>query len=144
MQALVTTAALGFTPGLELTRCKFPAASRVVASLRACAAPPAPPARLFEEELNLIYDSKCGVCQWEVDFLKARDPGGRLAFTDLEGADFEENVPRNGNLDYETALASFHAVKADGTLLSGMPVFQAAYSEVGLGWVWRVYDNKFA
>ena len=23
-----------------------------------------------------------------------------------------------------------------------MPVFQAAYGEVGLGWVWRVYDNK--
>ena len=149
MQALMTTmAALSFTPGLGLRR------TRVVASFtpglqlrRTRVAPPrsfaANPPRLFKEELNLIYDSKCGVCQWEVDFLKARDPDGKLTFTDLEGGDFEENAPRNGNLDYETALASFHAVKADGTLLSGMPVFQAAYSEVGLGWVWRVYDNKF-
>ena len=23
-----------------------------------------------------------------------------------------------------------------------MPVFQEAYGAVGLGWVWRVYDNK--
>ena len=25
-----------------------------------------------------------------------------------------------------------------------MPVFQAAYDAVGLGWVWRVYDNPLA
>ena len=25
-----------------------------------------------------------------------------------------------------------------------MPVFQAAYAAVGLGWVWAVYDNPFA
>jgi len=92
-------------------------------------------ARIFPEDLNLIYDSKCGVCQWEVDFLRSRDSEGRLTYTDLESEDFEENVPRNGYLDYETALASFHAVKADGTLLKGMPVFQAAYAAVGLGWV---------
>ena len=101
-------------------------------------------ARIFPEDLNLIYDSKCGVCQWEVDFLRSRDSEGRLTYTDLESEDFEENVPRNGYLDYETALASFHAVKADGTLLKGMPVFQEAYAAVGLGWVWNVYNNPLA
>jgi predicted DCC family thiol-disulfide oxidoreductase YuxK len=101
--------------------------------------------RLFgAAELNIIYDSKCGVCQWEVDFLKARDANNVLTYTDLESADFEENAPRNGYLDYETALASFHAVTADGKLLKGMPVFQAAYSAVGLGWVWRIYNNPIA
>ena len=64
--------------------------------------------------------------------------------TDLESADFEEGAARNGYLDYETALASFHAVKTDGTLLKGMPVFKEAYSAVGLGWVWAVYDNPLA
>lgn len=97
-----------------------------------------------EYELNLIYDSKCAVCQWEVDFLSQRDAEGRLMYTDLESDDFEEGVPRNGNLDYETALASFHAVRADGELLKGMPVFQAAYAAVGLGWVWRIYDLPIA
>ena len=77
-------------------------------------------------------------------FLKARDRGGRLTYTDLESPEFEEGAARNGYLDYETALASFHAVKADGELLSGMPVFQAAYAAVGLGWVWTVYDNPVA
>ena len=102
--------------------------------------------RLFPDgvELNLIYDSKCGVCQWEVDFLSARDSAGRLMYTDLEADDFEENAPRNGNLDYETALASFHAVTSNGEVLSGMPVFKAAYDAVGLGWVWSIYDNKLA
>ena len=95
-------------------------------------------------ELNLIFDSKCGVCQWEVNFLRDRDTNNKLTYTDLEAADFEENVAKNGYLDYETALASFHAVTAEGELLKGMPVFQAAYSAVGLGWVWRVYDNKYA
>ena len=94
-------------------------------------APPSPP----QAALNLIYDSKCGVCQWEIDFLRARDTEGRLTYTDLEAPDFEENVARNGFLDYETALSSFHAVRADGTLLRGMPVFREAYSAVGLGWV---------
>jgi len=104
----------------------------------------ASPARLFPQELNLIYDSKCGVCQWEVDFLRSRDSEGRLTYTDLESEDFEEGVPRNGYLTYETALASFHAVRADGTLLKGMPVFQEAYAAVGLGWVWSVYNNPLA
>ena len=51
---------------------------------------------------------------------------------------------RNGGLDYETALSSFHAVTADGRLLRGMPVFKAAYEAVGLGWVWAAYDNPVA
>lgn len=115
---------------------------------RACAVEPeeagTAPRRLFAEDLNLIYDSKCGVCQWEVDFLRRRDTEGRLTYTDLEAADFVEGSARNGYLDYATALASFHAVTSDGKLLKGMPVFKAAYDAVGLGWVWAVYDNPVA
>lgn len=99
---------------------------------------------LFDAELNLIYDSKCGVCQWEVDFLKERDAAGRLIYTDLEADDFEEGAARNGGLDYATALSSFHAVRADGELLAGMPVFREAYRAVGLGWVWAIYDQPLA
>ena len=121
--------------------------SAVVTSLRsqpAMAASPPPP-RLFPEELNLIYDSRCGVCQWEVDFLSARDKRGALTYTDLEADDWEDGAARNGGLDYPTALASFHAVRGDnGELLSGMEVFQAAYAAVGLGWVWKMYDNPLA
>ena len=130
-------------------------ASRRAPPPRACAVEPpplqaeeaaaaVPEGRLFAEDLNLIYDSRCGVCQWEVDFLRKRDTKGRLTYTDLEAADFAENSARNGYLDYATALASFHAVTADGELLKGMAVFQAAYDAVGLGWVWRVYDNPLA
>ena len=104
--------------------------------------PTTPAPALFDNELNLIYDSKCAVCQWEVDFLRSRDERGRLTFTDLESEAFEEGAARNGRLDYATALSSFHAVRADGELLSGVESFRAAYDAVGLGWVWALYDNR--
>ena len=75
---------------------------------------------------------------------RARDKLGKLTYTDLEAPGFEEGAARNGYLDYETALSSFHAVTAEGELLKGMPVFKAAYDAVGLGWVWAVYDNPIA
>ena len=149
-------ARLSPTGGSSSARPQLTSASRRAPPPRACAVEPpplqaeeeeeeaVPEGRLFAEDLNLIYDSRCGVCQWEVDFLRKRDTKGRLTYTDLEAADFAENSARNGYLDYATALASFHAVTADGELLKGMAVFQAAYDAVGLGWVWRVYDNPLA
>ena len=100
--------------------------------------------RLFPQELNLLYDSKCVVCRWEVDFLSARDSEGKLTYTDVESPEYDDTAARNGRVDYETALASFHAVRSDGEVLRGMQVFQEAYKAVGLGWVWAIYDNPVA
>ena len=52
-------------------------------------------AELFPERLNIIYDSKCSVCQWEVDnltYLMSKLPGADkepklIRFTDLESDD---------------------------------------------------------
>lgn len=100
--------------------------------------------RLFPQELNLLYDSKCAVCRWEVDFLSARDSEGKLTYTDVESPEYDETAARNGRVDYGTALASFHAVRSDGEVLRGMQVFQEAYKAVGLGWVWAIYENPVA
>jgi predicted DCC family thiol-disulfide oxidoreductase YuxK len=102
--------------------------------------------RLFPEELNVIYDSQCNVCKWEVEFLKRRDlkrhqGRPRIKFTDLEGVDtgpYNPHDPANANITYPQALASMHAVTYRGDILKGVPVFIKAYELVGLGWLWSL------
>lgn len=102
-----------------------------------------PSERLFPEELNILYDSKCNVCKLEIDFLKRRDrrlhgSNTRLKFTDLESNDYNEDDPVNGRVDYETGMKSMHAITSDGKVVVGVPVFQLAYQQVGLGWLFAV------
>ena len=99
--------------------------------------------RLFDQDLNILYDSQCNVCRWEIDFLRRRDERlhgratTRLRFTDLEGL-YDETDPANGGITYAQALQSMHAVTHDGQILQGVPVFVRAYQAVGLGWLWRI------
>eukprot|EP00522_Entomoneis_paludosa_P001145 CAMPEP_0172466216 /NCGR_PEP_ID=MMETSP1065-20121228/55529_1 /TAXON_ID=265537 /ORGANISM="Amphiprora paludosa, Strain CCMP125" /LENGTH=243 /DNA_ID=CAMNT_0013222957 /DNA_START=15 /DNA_END=746 /DNA_ORIENTATION=+ len=100
--------------------------------------------RLFPEELNVLYDSKCNVCKLEIDFLRKRDlrlnggdgetPQPRLRFTDLE-SDYNESDPRNGGITYAVGMKSMHAVTSSGEVMKGVPVFEKAYEQVQLGWL---------
>lgn len=108
--------------------------------------------RLFPEELNIIYDSKCNVCNLEIEFLRRRDvrlaqkrrqndngqTTTRLKFTDLESGNYDPNDPANGGVTYATGMASMHAVTANGKVVSGVPVFAMAYQQVNLGWLFSV------
>eukprot|EP00535_Pseudo-nitzschia_heimii_P007995 CAMPEP_0197178200 /NCGR_PEP_ID=MMETSP1423-20130617/3562_1 /TAXON_ID=476441 /ORGANISM="Pseudo-nitzschia heimii, Strain UNC1101" /LENGTH=281 /DNA_ID=CAMNT_0042627903 /DNA_START=133 /DNA_END=978 /DNA_ORIENTATION=+ len=99
--------------------------------------------RLFSEEINVLYDSKCNVCKLEMDWLVSRDvrlngsDRPRLKLTDLED-DYDATDPSNGGIDYATGMAAIYAVKHDGTVYKGVPVFEMAYDQVGLGWIWRI------
>lgn len=104
------------------------------------------PDLLFRERLNIIYDSKCSVCQWEVDnltHLMSTLPGSEneprlIRFTDLEAEDgYDETDPRNGGITYEDGMRSFRAVRTDGSTIKGIDVFKEAYSIVEYGWLWR-------
>lgn len=111
--------------------------------------------RLFPEEINVLYDSKCNVCKLEMDWLVSRDiringPRNRkLKLTDLEGVEsgFDATDPSNGGIDYDTGMAAIYAIKHDGTVYKGVPVFEMAYAHVGLGWIWKInqisFVNKF-
>ncbi|KAL7560816.1 hypothetical protein ACA910_013252 [Epithemia clementina (nom. ined.)] len=104
--------------------------------------------RLFPEELNVIYDSKCNVCKLEIDFLRQRDmrlngtrkssTGPKLRFTDLESGSYDESDPRNGGISYAVGMSSMHAVTPSGQILNGVPVFEKAYQRVQLGWLFRI------
>ena len=101
--------------------------------------------RLFPEEINVLYDSKCNVCKLEMDWLVSRDiringsDNRKLRLTDLEDKNgFDATDPSNGGIDYDRGMAAIYAVKHDGTVYKGVPVFELAYDQVGLGWIWKI------
>jgi len=100
-------------------------------------------ARLFPEELNIIYDGKCNICKLEMDFLAKRDTqkinigAPKLKLTDLEDA-YNENDPINGGVSYKEGMTAIHAVTAEGNVIKGVPVFLLAYEKVNLGWLFQV------
>jgi len=99
--------------------------------------------RLFPEELNILYDSKCNVCKLEIDFLRRRDQRlnrgqPKLKFTDLESSQYNDQDPANAFIDYEKGMKAMHGVKPDGKLMVGVPVFSEAYKQVGLGWLFSI------
>lgn len=91
------------------------------------------PSRLFKEDINVLYDGKCSLCLFEINMLARMDSKGRIRFTDIEDSDVDLSKPENGHISYEKALANIHAVRYNGDILVGLPVFKAMYSAVGLG-----------
>lgn len=100
----------------------------------------AKPTKLFQQQLNVLYDSKCGLCNTEINFLRKKDKQGQLLFTDIEDPNYDENDPKNGLVSYEDAMEVIHAVAPDGSLVKGYDVFPAMYKAVGLSWVWPSRD----
>jgi len=100
--------------------------------------------RLFPEEINIFYDSKCNVCRLEMEWLRRRDRdiinvgAPKIRLTDLESPTFDMTDPANAGIDYERGMKSMTAVTADGRILQGVPVFRLAYEQVGLGWLFQI------
>ncbi|PZO48743.1 MAG: thiol-disulfide oxidoreductase [Phormidesmis priestleyi] len=86
-------------------------------------------------KINLLYDGDCPLCLREVSFLQKKDAGrGLVKFTDI--ADLSYDPAQNGGVDFETAMGRIHAVRADGTVVKNVAVFQAVYSALGIGWMY--------
>ena len=62
-----------------------------------------------------------------------------IRFTDLEADEgYNESDPANGGVTYTMGMTSFHAVKSNGEILHGVPVFVEAYDIVDQGWIWGI------
>ncbi|MGC1305700.1 MAG: DCC1-like thiol-disulfide oxidoreductase family protein [Phormidesmis sp.] len=86
-------------------------------------------------KINLLYDGDCPLCLREVNFLQKKDAGrGLVKFTDI--ADVDYRPEENGGIDFETAMGRIHAVRADGTVVKNMAVFQEVYDALGIGWLY--------
>jgi predicted DCC family thiol-disulfide oxidoreductase YuxK len=105
--------------------------------------------RLFPEEINILYDSKCNVCRWEMEWLRRRDreivnaSEPKIRLTDLEDPSFDPLDPANGGINYVKGMSSMTAVTADGKVIEGVPVFRLAYQQVGLGWLFAITQWPF-
>ena len=97
-----------------------------------------------KQKLNLIYDSKCILCQKEIMFLQKRDKDDQIIFTDIESDSYDPNDAKNGYINYKEGMQIIHAVKSDGTILKGVEVFRSAYSLVNLSWIWSIYSYPLA
>lgn len=94
--------------------------------------------RLFDEEINLIYDGKCNLCLKEMKFLNRMDKYGKVMLTDIEDPSYDSNLPQNQGVTYESGMKVMHAILPDGTVIQGIDCFVKVYDIVGLGWVFSV------
>jgi predicted DCC family thiol-disulfide oxidoreductase YuxK len=96
---------------------------------------------LFAEKYNVLYDSKCNLCNSEIRFLKKKDaslPISVLRFTDIERDDYDPADPKNGMTSYEDAMKVMTIVKNDGSIIKGVQTFPALYEAIGLDYVWKI------
>lgn len=84
--------------------------------------------------LTLLYDGGCPLCLREVAFLRQRDVRGQIQFVDVDATDYEPEAW--AGITYRQAMARIHAITAEGTVLTDVAVFRAAYRLIGLGWVY--------
>lgn len=86
----------------------------------------------MQPEFTLLYDSECPFCRREVDWLRRRAAGDRLAAIDIAAPTFDAG--RFG-LTLADVQARLHGITADGRIVTGMAAIRAAWRAVGLGWV---------
>ena len=82
--------------------------------------------------LKLLYDGDCPFCRREVEWLKAKDKQGHLAFEDIGAIGFD---PARYGLTRDAVTQVLHAVFPDGRVVRGVDAIREAYRAVGLGWL---------
>ena len=86
--------------------------------------------------VKLLYDSLCPICMREIRMLSRRNQAQKLAFVDIADLTYDPN--ENAGIDFHTAMGTIHAIRRDGTVLTGIEAFRASYEAVGLGWVYAI------
>ena len=99
------------------------------------ASAPSTTSRHPDWKINLLYDGECPLCLREVNFLQKKDAGrGIVKFTDITDIDYRPK--ENGGIDFETAMGRIHAIRADGSVIKNVTVFQEVYEALGIGWIY--------
>ncbi|QWE17710.1 DUF393 domain-containing protein [Polynucleobacter sp. AP-Nino-20-G2] len=77
----------------------------------------------------MFYDGLCPLCQAEIIFLSGRNQAGLLDFIDINS---EKYSAQDVGVSCDEALQAMYAQYEDGTLISGVDVFAAAYERADL------------
>mmetsp|Transcript_20804 Transcript_20804/g.30225 ORF Transcript_20804/g.30225 Transcript_20804/m.30225 type:complete len:221 (-) Transcript_20804:1637-2299(-) len=87
-------------------------------------------------KVKLLYDGECPICMREVVFLMKKDAGrGFISFVDISDENYDP--AQNANVSWEKAMGRIHAVLPDGSVVTGVKVFQQTYDVIGLGWLFE-------
>lgn len=85
--------------------------------------------RATQDALTLYYDGRCPLCLAEIQVLTARNRRGLLHFVDINEDGFGA---AEHPVSCAQAMAEMRGSLADGTLLTGVPVFAEAYRRADL------------
>ena len=78
--------------------------------------------------LTVFYDGSCPLCMREMQSLRRYDREQRLSLVDLRDRERLRHWPQ---IDRDAAMAILHAVRDDGSLVTGLDVTAEAWSLVG-------------
>ena len=84
-------------------------------------------------ELTLLYDGSCPLCTWEKRNLARKDKQGKLAFIDIQAADFD---PQQYGTTMQALMARLHGVTRDGRIIQGVETIIESYRAVGWWWAY--------
>ena len=84
--------------------------------------------------IKYLYDGECDMCNQLMQTLKNKDAGlGRIKFVNI--ASLKYNPRDNEGVTFEEAMETIHAIKRDGTILTGPNALKTLYDTVGWGWI---------
>lgn len=79
----------------------------------------------MNNQLLVFFDGECPLCKREIKFLESIIHVGNAKFLDISEEKFEFD---KYNKTYSLLMSEIHALKSDGTWLTGMEVFREVYS----------------
>ena len=79
-------------------------------------------------ELEVFYDGDCPLCRREIEFLRRRDRGGRIRFTNISATTFEASAYGKTQDEF---MERIHGLLPDGFWVAGVEVFRRLYDAIG-------------
>lgn len=83
-------------------------------------------------EFKLLYDAACPFCRREIHWIKSKDYRNQILLVDISAEGFDAS---SYGLTAEAVDGKIHAIRPDGSVVTGMEVFRRLYAAVGLGWL---------
>jgi len=100
---------------------------------------PAPATTLPTWQIKYLYDGSCPMCQSLKGVLERQDHArGNIMFVDISASDY--SPAQNMGIPLDDAMKTIHAIRRDGSVLTGTEALRAMFSAVGLGWAAALSD----
>jgi len=84
--------------------------------------------------LAVYFDGECPICRREIDLMKIFNRRDRLQFIDFSGGSYRSVEHGLSPCDLGRVI---HARWSDGTIITGVEVFQEMWEAIGLGFLSR-------